>query len=286
MEKPSLAQMFIVLLVWVAMTQADLQEKLFPACRKFLYMSTLPQGLQGPPLELICQYYNGKARFVTLYDTLHRIPVYSAYTFKRSDGSRKVDVPWMYEPQLSIAMGSRDMQQFPQRDLHRSSEDAQAVLDDYQDTVDVVRGQLNPDKHQNEYDDKAATYTLTNVVMQIKEFSVGPWAAHEEVTRQRLNNYCLGTAYMVTGALTSGKVIRRHNADRVAVPEYMWSAYCCDDYDCNAPYYEFSRFPAFASLGRNRKLDNKVQETSVQQLEEFIKSLTGKTFTIFHNNCK
>ena len=100
MEKPPVAQMLIVLLVWVGMTQADLQEKLVPACRKFLYMSVLPQGFQGPELELICQYYRGQARFVTLYDTRRRIPVFSAYTFKRSDGSRKVDVPWMYEPQV------------------------------------------------------------------------------------------------------------------------------------------------------------------------------------------
>ncbi|XP_056454710.1 endonuclease domain-containing 1 protein-like [Gadus chalcogrammus] len=267
------------------MTQGDLQEKLVPACRKFLYMSMLPQGNQGPRLELICQYYNGKARFVTLYDTLHRIPVYSAYTFKRSDGSRKVDVPWMYEPQLSIATGSRDMEQFPQRDLHRSADDAQAVLEDYRDTVDIVRGQLNPDQHQSEFDDQAATYTMTNVVPLIKEFSEGPWAAQEKVTRQRLNNYCRGTAYVVTGVLTSGRALRRFDADRVAVPDYVWSAYCCDDYDCNAPYHEFSRFPAFASLGRNRRLDNTVEETSVQQLEDFIKRATGKKVNIFYKDC-
>ena len=117
-------------------------------------------------------------------------------------------------------MGSRDMQQFPQRDLHRSADDAQAVLQDYRDTVDIVRGQLNPDQHQSEFDDQAVTYTLTNVVLLVKGFSVGPWAAQDKVIRQRLNNYCLSMAYVVTGALTSGNVMRRSDANRVAVPDY------------------------------------------------------------------
>lgn len=63
-------------------------------------MGTLPRGLEEQSFTKICQVYNGKPHFVTLYDSYSRIPVYSAYTFKRSDGSKKVDVPWMYEPQV------------------------------------------------------------------------------------------------------------------------------------------------------------------------------------------
>ena len=187
--------------------------------------------------------------------------------------------------QLSVAMASRDMEQFPEGDLHRSADDAQAVLEDYRETVDMVRGQLNPDQHQADFDDQAATYTLTNAVPLVREFHAGPWAAQEKVTRQRLNNYCRGTAYVVTGALTSGRVVRHFDAERVAVPDYVWSAYCCDDYDCNAPYPEFSRFPGLAALGPNRGLDNEVREMSVQQLEDFIKRVTGKTVNIFED-CK
>uniref|UniRef100_A0A4W5LWD4 Uncharacterized protein n=1 Tax=Hucho hucho TaxID=62062 RepID=A0A4W5LWD4_9TELE len=75
-------------------------ENYSPACREFMYMGTPPLGLEGKALKKICQRYNGKPRFVTLYDTFDHIPVYSAYTFKRSDGTKKVDVPWMYEPQF------------------------------------------------------------------------------------------------------------------------------------------------------------------------------------------
>lgn len=87
-------------LLVVAMAAAEVQEKLSPECKKFLYMGTLPRGLEEQPFKKICQFYEGHPRFVTLYDTANHIPVYSAYTFKRSDGSKKVDVPWMYEPQV------------------------------------------------------------------------------------------------------------------------------------------------------------------------------------------
>lgn len=91
------------MLTWVlviVMAAAEVQEKLSPECKQFLYMGTLPRGLEEQPLKKICQVYRGSPRFVTLYDTTSHIPVYSAYTFKRSDGFKKVDVPWMYEPQV------------------------------------------------------------------------------------------------------------------------------------------------------------------------------------------
>uniref|UniRef100_UPI003AAACF93 endonuclease domain-containing 1 protein-like n=1 Tax=Centroberyx gerrardi TaxID=166262 RepID=UPI003AAACF93 len=279
-------QALICLLV-IAMARAEVQVNLSPDCKEFLYMGTLPQGLQDKSFKKICQFYNGKPRFVTLYDTFDHIPIYSAYTFKRSDGAKKVDVPWMYEPQLSTVSGPRDMQPLPQDDLHQSFEDAQAVLDDYSNTVNFERGHLNPDEHQASPDDKAATYTLTNVVPQAREFNIGPWKNHEHTIRRRLNNYCRGTAYVVTGVTTSGHTIRRHNINRVGIPTHLWSAYCCANFDHNAPYDERSKFPAFASHGLNDKENNKVQEMTVQQLEDFLKSVTyvGKSFQIFYDNC-
>ncbi|XP_041751204.1 endonuclease domain-containing 1 protein-like [Coregonus clupeaformis] len=277
-------------LAWVlvlVMVEAEVQENYSPACREFMYMGTPPLGLEDKALKKICQSYNGKPRFVTLYDTFDHIPVYSAYTFKRSDGAKKVDVPWMYEPQLSTVSDFGEMQPFPQGDLHRSFEDAQAVLEDYSNAVNFERGHLNPDEHQSDPNDKAATYTLTNVVPQVREFNIGPWKTHEHTIRRRLNNYCRGTAYMVTGVTTSGNMIRRHNIDRVAVPTYLWSAYCCIDYDRNAPFEERTKFPAYAAHGLNQKERPEVLEMSVQQLENFLKSVTfvDKTFQIFYDNC-
>ena len=179
------------------------------------------------------------------------------------------------------------MQPFPPDSLHKSFEDAQAVLEDYSNTVSFERGHLNPDEHQSHPDDKAATYTLTNVVPQIREFNIGLWKQHEHTIRRRLNNYCRGTAYIVTGVTTSGRMIRRHNIDRLAVPTYLWSAYCCVDYDHNAPFEERSKFPAFGSRALNAKRGSEVLEISVQQLENFLKQNTfvDKKFQIFYEDC-
>lgn len=96
-------QALIWLLVMV-MAGAEVQDNFSPECKRFLYMGTQPRGLEEQPFKKICQYYSGKPRFVTLYDAFNHIPVYSAYTFKRSDGFKKVDVPWMYEPQVGCVL--------------------------------------------------------------------------------------------------------------------------------------------------------------------------------------
>lgn len=80
--------------------RAEVQGDFSPDCRQFLFMGTPPRGLEDQSLKKICQRFNGRPRYVTLYDVMDHIPVYSAYTFKRSDGSKKVDAPWMYEPQV------------------------------------------------------------------------------------------------------------------------------------------------------------------------------------------
>uniref|UniRef100_A0A667YJP0 Zgc:172339 n=1 Tax=Myripristis murdjan TaxID=586833 RepID=A0A667YJP0_9TELE len=263
-EEPRGNRVFICLLVML-MARAEVQVNFSPECKEFLYMGTPPQGLQDKLFKKICQSYNGKPRFVTLYDTVDRIPVYSAYTFKRSDGSKKVDVPWMFEPQVGAAAGFffsllECHRHFPQEDLHQSF--------------------AHPD-------DKAATYTLTNVVPQAREFNIGAWKRHEHTIRRRLNNYCRGIAYVVTGVTTSGHMIRRHNMNRVGIPTYLWSAYCCIDFDHNAPYDVRSKFPAYASHGLNDKENDQVQEMSVQHLEDFLKRETyvGKSFQLFYDNC-
>lgn len=279
------------ILLWVAMltgvAQASVVRLLSPECRKFLYLGIAPTGLERRSLHNICQRFNMKARYVTLYDTVGHIPVYSAYTFQRSEGQSHVDVPWMYEPQLSLVSETDEMQPFPRSYTPMNLEDAQAVLEDYTNAILYKRGPLNPNAHQAEPDDKAATYTLTNVVPQRWEFSVQAWEPQEQVIRKRLNNYCHGTAYVVTGVITSGRMIRRHNINRLAVPEYMWSAYCCIDYDRNAPFNERYKFPVYGHYGLNDKGDSEVVELSIQKLEDFIKKMTfvEKNFQIFSEGC-
>uniref|UniRef100_A0A8C2G7V4 Endonuclease domain-containing 1 protein n=1 Tax=Cyprinus carpio TaxID=7962 RepID=A0A8C2G7V4_CYPCA len=216
-------------------------------CKDSLYMGTPPRGFRDSRLKKICQRYADKPRYVTLYDSKNRIPVYSAYTFKKTEGDRRVDYPWMYEPQLAELDGNGNMVPFPTGYLHMKFEDSQAVLDDYSDVVLYERGHLNPDQHQSDPQDRAATYTLTNVVPEIREFNIGPWREHEERIRVRLNNFCRGTAYIVTGVTTTG-----------------------------APHNVRIRFPTQAALAKNAKEGNRVQEITVQDLEIYLTNKMSK----------
>uniref|UniRef100_A0A3B4VM02 Endonuclease domain-containing 1 protein-like n=1 Tax=Seriola dumerili TaxID=41447 RepID=A0A3B4VM02_SERDU len=142
-------------------------------CKDSLYMGTPPRGYLGTSFKKICQRYGDQPHYVTLYDPHRHIPIYSAYTFKKSDGEKRVDFPWMFEPQLASDKGSSNMEPFPQSSgMHMNFEDTQAVLEDYADVVQYERGQLNPDEHQADPLDKASTYSLTNVVPQIREFNL------------------------------------------------------------------------------------------------------------------
>ncbi|KAK1800261.1 hypothetical protein P4O66_000302 [Electrophorus voltai] len=73
-------------------------------CKDSLYMGTPPRGTVETQLKKICPRYANKPRYVTLCDPHKRIPVYSAYTFKKTEGDRRVDYPWMYEPQVGCSL--------------------------------------------------------------------------------------------------------------------------------------------------------------------------------------
>lgn len=77
------------------------------SCKDSLYMGTPPQGFFNTALRKICQRYGNKPYYVTLYDPRKRIPIYSGYTFKKSNGEVTVDVPWMFEPQVSFHKAQR-----------------------------------------------------------------------------------------------------------------------------------------------------------------------------------
>lgn len=72
----------------------------FRDCSQFFYMQTPPAGVRGTSLKKICQRYADEPRYATLYDGSRHLPLYSAYVFKKSDGKRRADTPWMYEPQV------------------------------------------------------------------------------------------------------------------------------------------------------------------------------------------
>lgn len=91
---------FLLVNVLTLAVKARLEKELSSECQDFLYFRMLPKGYEDKDLHFICQSYNKKARYVTLYNTVDRIPVYSAYIFRNSEEEKCIDVPWMYEPQV------------------------------------------------------------------------------------------------------------------------------------------------------------------------------------------
>ncbi|XP_036403398.1 endonuclease domain-containing 1 protein-like [Megalops cyprinoides] len=260
----------------------------FRDCSQFLYMRTPPTGLRGLDLRRICQRYGDKPRYATLYDRARRLPIYSAYTFKKSDGQSRVDTPWMYEPQMASEEEDRNMKMLPpDGELDPLIEESQVVLQDYTDAVMYERGQLNPDQHQADSEDKAATYTLTNVVPLVSSFLDESWAAYLDAVRRRLNNFCRGTSYVVTGVTVSGAMIRRNNVDRLAVPRFLWSAYCCPRFDRNAPYEVRHKLPTYAAYGRNEQVGHGVLELPLRALQTFLNNQTDvdRNLALFHRDC-
>lgn len=83
----------------------------FSQCLNFFYNSTPPQGLSRPEYQPICQLYQNRYRFATLYDRQRRAPLYSAYQLKLADGTRPRE-SWMYEPQVSKTFVSRQTDHF------------------------------------------------------------------------------------------------------------------------------------------------------------------------------
>ncbi|KAF3697604.1 Endonuclease domain-containing 1 protein [Channa argus] len=260
----------------------------FRDCRQFFYLQTAPAGIRGITLKSICQKYADKLRYATLYDSSRHLPLYSAYVFKKSDGKKRMDTPWMYEPQLVSDDESGNMKALPlTADTPPPIEDNQAVLEDYTDAVDYSRGPLNPDLHQAEPDDKSSTYTLTNVVPLITDFLDTSWKVYLDNIRRRLNNFCHGKSFIVTGITVSGANIKRGNTDRLAIPKHLWLAYCCPWFDHNSPYEVRFMFPSYGGYALNKQDDHAVVEVPLKTLENFLSSQKDidSDVTIFYKGC-
>ncbi|XP_030578655.1 endonuclease domain-containing 1 protein-like [Archocentrus centrarchus] len=262
--------------------------KSFRDCSQFFYMQTPPAGIRGTSLKWVCQKYADKLRYATLYDSSRHLPLYSAYIFKKSDGKTRMDTPWMYEPQLASHDESSNMRALPlSEDTPPLIEDSQAVLEDYTDAVGYRRGPLNPDLHQAEPDDKSSTYTLTNVVPLITDFLETSWKPYLDAIRRRLNNFCHGKSFVVTGVTASGAAIQRNNRDRLIIPKHLWLAYCCPQFDRNSPYEVRFMFPSYGGYALNEQAGYSVEEVPLKTLESFLKSQTDvdSDITIFYKGC-
>ncbi|KAM3592822.1 uncharacterized protein V6R79_025850 [Siganus canaliculatus] len=295
MTRPSAPALVLVLvLVLLALAAADVGD--FAPCLQAFYRSWPPKGLSGIP---ICQRYQNQYRFATLYSRPRRSPWFSAYLYTPPVGKRP-SASWKFEPQLAYPGADGNMAPFP-RPLDQNVVESQAVEPDYINST-YSRGHLNPSLHHSSSEDRRATFTLTNVVPQKKGSNDGPWEELEQRVNHTLSSYCRGKAYVVTGVLpylSDDRWLRNH---RVAVPEYMWSAYCCPDYDRRLPGSLRDAFPTYAAIGRNdcnssqeivpvdpaakkqfRGYD--VKQMPLETLETHLKERFHTEVQVFHEQC-
>lgn len=96
-----------LLLLSVVPTVAEVVQSMSD-CKGFLHNETPPRVpgilengniLDQNRYKPICQTLDNVRRFVTLYDTKNRIPVFSAYKYKGKNGCRPT-TKWMTEPQV------------------------------------------------------------------------------------------------------------------------------------------------------------------------------------------
>ncbi|XP_017572790.1 endonuclease domain-containing 1 protein-like [Pygocentrus nattereri] len=235
-----------------------------------------PEGTLSPPTvftgdnyKQICQILGNTYEYATLYDTANKIPVYSAYKFEGLMGCKRQS-NWYIEPQLEdrnldrkMAYGICGLTQLAY----------QAVNEDYKDS-DYDRGHLAPVYHARSQHCSDATFTLTNAAPQNRSFNRGQWKKTEEAVAKTLKEKCEGnSAYIVTGVVPGTDKLK----NRVRIPSYFWTAYCC--LDNNQRVKAASGF-----IGGN--INNQVQEMSVGALDAILSILYDqKVFKVFGGMC-
>jgi DNA/RNA endonuclease G (NUC1) len=268
-------------------------------CNQFFYHNVAPQGF--PPQDnnifrSICQTYQNREHYATYYDTIHRIPVYSAYISTRGSSGRQGS-SWYIEPQLSNLNNDPNMYTETNNENQNQAFDADYRHVESIDRDDsIARGHLNPDLHNADPDKKRATYTLTNAVPKFSQFNSNFWMLMEKTTHDILGKFCpplICTSYHVTGALVDDDTnwIPDNNNQRVAIPRIVWSAVCVVIMkidDLGNPYEEtFS----FGYLGVQERgiavpLVGGITMHSIESLDQLLTMFFGQPVEIFQNKCR
>lgn len=207
------------------------------------------------------------------------------------------DVRFLF--QLAYAKADGNMALFPHGKVDQNIVESQAVQLDYINSS-YTHGHLNPSLHHQDHQDRESTFTLTNVVPQKSGSNSGPWEMMEMNVSKLLTKYCNDKAYIVTGAMPY-QTERWLNDHRVAIPEYLWSAYCCPNYT-KPPENLGHVFPTFAAIGRNDPnsteeivpIDRRTKKQfwgydvrlmPLDTLEMYLRDRFGSFVRVFYNQC-
>ncbi|KAK2915737.1 hypothetical protein Q8A67_000111 [Cirrhinus molitorella] len=177
----------------------------FSTCNNFFFEEEPPEiegvlensvSQDNNRYKLICQKYESDYRFATLFDTIAKIPLFSAYKYTGHQ-ENKPHIRWMMEPQLEPLDGTMS-----------EPGTNQASQEDYWNEKKLNRGHLFPNGHAPDEITAESTFTLTNAVPQMITFNSGSWRAMEQNVRDYMDSNCRDQynansilAYVLTGAV-------------------------------------------------------------------------------------
>ncbi|RXN30538.1 endonuclease domain-containing 1 -like protein [Labeo rohita] len=145
-------------------------------CDDFFANKKSPTGFSGKQYEKICQNLNNVVYYATLYDTVSKIPVYSAYKFEGLKNCTRLN-KWYIEPQLDDINQSPNMK-FEKHVKIQGLGNRQALNRDYMKS-DHDKGHLEPVFQANSQGCANATFTLTNAAPQNPSFNRGVVPAYK-----------------------------------------------------------------------------------------------------------
>ncbi|XP_060724973.1 endonuclease domain-containing 1 protein-like [Tachysurus vachellii] len=238
----------------------------------------VPTIFSGDQYKMICQRWKQNARFATVYDTVRRIPVYSAYTFSGIEQkSRKRE--WKIEPQLENIEEYKDLKEMIVFPIEAGKIVNQAVNSDYSGT-EFTRGHVFPYQFAADQDQADSTFTLTNVAPQTKD-SNQKWAKQVEAPiRKEIKQGCKldqnHRVYIVTGVVPGNNWISitrdgKEYQEGINIPSHAWSAYSCTN--------NKGQLVARAYIA---ELENfKVKHSNIQELNTELTKLYNLPFSVF-----
>ncbi|XP_056408822.1 endonuclease domain-containing 1 protein-like [Hyla sarda] len=251
-----------------------------PNCQNFFYRGQEPLGLASNTTASICQCLQGGYHYATLYHRLARVPIYSAYILEVSTTPRPdlSSSNWYLEPMLG-GVFQKEMLQPSSSTMQQNLpdvEDSQAVNDDYRNSG-YSRGHVNPSGHHSRVS-QLSTFTFTNMAPQDSTFNSGTWNQYETFLRDKILTSCQQT-YVLSGVIISGshpgegKWLR----NRVNVPTFFWSAFCCVRSDGTRRVE--------GRLGRNTSPYDVVTKT-IPELEAILGGVYGGRVALFSGGCQ
>lgn len=126
-----------------------------------------------------------------------------------------------------------------------------------------------------------STFTLTNIVPQNISFNGGGWNRIENETKDSMNKHCYDNKNKVKAHVLTGAIPGKNKlSDRVNIPSYMWTAFCC--YNSGKKQWVSQAYWALNKIERD---DEPISKKSLKELQQFLSQNWAKDLQLF-KNCK